>query len=244
MSTINNLLKECLLDSIMAEIHQIEELNYSHITASENFNKKIKNIITAKSKKSLSPKKVVVILVAAILASLSIMFSVSAQLRQRAVDFFVEIYDTFAELVIIDKNDEVTNTENTDSSKTDSSEPQQSSYPTSIETVYLPSYINSNNFFELDMVVNTFMTMGVWSNGEAIIDLTQSVVDSTTSLDIENANHEVDYIGDKKVYFTLKNGIYTVSWLEYGYLFVMTCDEHLGWDEVEKIVSSLECYVD
>ena len=243
MSTVSKaMLKECLMESILSEIREIEALDYSHIVASYSFKEQIKNTIANTNiKKKHTPKKLILIFIAAILVSLSVMFAVSAEMRQKTIDFFVQVYDTFAEfIIVVEEEPSVDSSGSSTSSSTADSEKPEVTYPTKIETVYKLSYIDKNNYFELDKIESDLQRLIVWTNGEAIIDLTQCIVDSTASLDTENASHQIAYIASRKVYYTAKNGIYTVSWLEHGYVFTMTCDEFLGWEEVEKIVSSLE----
>lgn len=238
MSTVNKaMLKDCLIDSALAEIYEIEALDYSYIQVSDGFKEKVKEIISVKEepKRKVCPKKIAIILIASVLLSLSIMFSVSAKIRETVADFFVKMYDTFAEFIIADNKD--TTTTDPDGSS--------ASYPTKIETVYKPSYVDSSEYFQLDSFETEIRSFNVWTNGTTIIDLTQNIFDDTTlKLDTENAQYQTNHIGKKKVYYSVKNGIYTVSWLEYGYWFTMTCDESLGWNEVEKIVTSLEPITD
>ncbi len=242
MSTVNKaMLKECLLESIMAEIKEIEAMDYPDTKASDGFKERIKSTINADktAKKKRFSKKVAIALVAAVVLSLSIMFTASAEIRQAVADFFVKAYETFAQLIIVE-NDE------TDTATPDSEQPQAPiTYPTIIETEYIPTYIESNCYEQLDKIQNVQSVMYIWSNGTFIIDLMQGIIDSNDiTLDIENSLHQTTYIDNKEVFYSLRNGIYTVVWLEYGYSFSLSCDEALGWEEVEKIVLSLEPVAD
>ncbi|MBQ8145385.1 MAG: DUF4367 domain-containing protein [Clostridia bacterium] len=242
MSTVNKaMLKDCLIDSALAEIYEIEALDYSYVQVSDGFKERVKEIITSKEepKRRVHPKKVAIILIASVLLSLSIMFSVSAKIREAVADFFVKIYDTFAQFIIVENDEKDTDTVNQDT-------PSPSiTYPTIIETEYKPSYIEQNNYELLDKVTDKNRVFTVWTNGNEMIDLIQSNTEgSDITLDTENATYQSTYIGEKEVFYFLKNGIYTVAWIDYGYLFNMTCDESLGWDEVEKIVTSLEPITD
>ncbi|MBE6673894.1 MAG: hypothetical protein E7596_02170 [Ruminococcaceae bacterium] len=242
MSTVDNaMLKECLLESILAEIKEIEAMEYPNIKASESFKERIKNTINSgkAAQKKHFPKKVAIAFIAAVILSLSIMFTVSAEIRQAVADFFVKAYETFTQFIIVENDGADTNTSGSDITQA------PITYPTTIETEYMPSYINKNNYVQLDKVTNKYNIWAAWSNDTYIIDLAQQVIDSNDIiLDTENASYQTAYIGEQKVYYVLKNNTYTIKWLEYGYSFNMSCDEALGWDEVEKIVLSLEPVTD
>lgn len=242
MSTVSKaMLKECLLESILAEIKEIEAMDYAHINASEEFKERVKSTITAKKKttQKFHPKKIAIAIVAAILVSISIAFTASAELRHAVADFFVKAYETFTQFIIAD-NDK------TDTSTPSSEQTQDPiTYPTTIETEYIPSYVIENNYVEIDKIVGTLEVFTIWSNDYAIIDLSQHIMEeSGIILDTENSPYQTAYIGEQKVYYTLKNAVYTILWLANGYSFNMSCDEALGWEEVEKIVLSLEPVTD
>ncbi|MBE6673580.1 MAG: hypothetical protein E7596_00570 [Ruminococcaceae bacterium] len=237
MSTINNaMLKSCLIESTLAEIKEIETLDYSDITVSESFKERIRKTITSQQpvRHTFNPKRVVVAIVAAILVSICVMFTVSAEIRNAVADFFVKAYETFTQLIIVENNEgdkDVTNTTPTQ---------PEVVYPTSIETEYTLSYIADNNYIELDKIVNDGRVFTVWTDNTCIIDLTQSIVDENDILlDNETSLMQSKLIGDKEIFYSLKNGVYFVSWLEHGYYFSLSCDEALGWAEIEKIVLSL-----
>lgn len=231
MSTVSKaMLKDCLIDSTLAEIYEIEALDYSYIQVSGDFKEKVKEIINAKEeqKRKVYPKKIAIILIASVLLSLSIMLTVSANIRHAVSDFFVKIYETFSEFFV--------NTEGNDDTPVE--------YPKAIEQVYQPKYITDNGFVEIDNMQDSLGVFTVWLNETSIIDLSQRLVTNDSVLDVEDVMYQTTNIDDKEVFYFMKNGIYTVAWIEYGYLFTMTCDESLGWDEVEKIVTSLEPIAD
>ena len=229
MSTINReILKECLIKSTLKEIEEIESLDYSHIRADEMLKERIRSSIARdkvrEGKKRITPKRVLVALIAAVLLSLAVMFTVSAEIRGAVSDFFVEIYATFSEFI-------------TNKGEEDTSE----DYPEAIEKVYYPKYISENDYFEIDKTASINNVFTVWTNGEAIIDLSQRPVsDRDTIIDTENAEYGEVYVGDYTVFYALKNNLYQVAWVAHGYYFSMSCDEILGWEAVEQIILSLE----
>ena len=237
MRSISNvLLKECLLESTLTEIRAIEAMDYSEIKANDNFRKRIQHTIDTNERiknKKCTPKKIVLIFIAAILVSFSIMLTVSANLRQAIADFFVSVYETFTEFFIVEENMLDTNTQNTETT--------EKPHPTIIETEYKPTYIDENGYIQIDRIDNANRVFTVWTNETVIIDMTQNTIDNTEmTLDTEDASHQVKYIGSQKVYFVLKNNIYFVQWIAHGYSFSLSCDEILGWNEVEKIIVSIE----
>ncbi len=224
MSTLDKtILKKCLLESTLNEIREIEAIDYSHIKADESFKDKILNTINGAERESAKArsKRITISLIAAIIICFSIMLSVSAKIRTAVVDFFVEIYDSFAVFFI-------ENEECEDASSV-------------IDTVYEPAYFSENGYEQLNKTQNDFRIFTVWSKDGIIVDLSQHIIDKNDIiLDAEDMSYEVTYIGDKVVYYTIKNDIYFVKWLEYGYSFNLSCDASLGWEEIEKIISSLQ----
>lgn len=224
MSTLDKaMLKKCLLESTLKEIREIEAIDYSNIKADESFRNKILNVINVKKaedRKSRS-KRITVSLIAAIIICFSIMLSVSARIRTTVVNFFVEIYDSFATFFIENEED----AEN----------------PTTIETIYEPKYFEENGYEQLERTEANFKVFTVWSKDGVTIDLSQYTIDANKiTLDAENTSCETTYIGERKIYYTVKNDTYFIKWLEYGYSFNLSCDTSLDRSEVEKIISSLE----
>jgi len=224
MSTISKeMLKRCLFESTLDEIRKIEALDYSFVTASEQLKNRIKSDFeTAKQhKKKYYPKKIALILVAALTACFLIMFSISAQIRTAVVDFFIEVYETFASFFI--END--ANNEN----------------PKTIETRYQPSYFHENDYTQINEFASLVKNISIWSKSSTTLEFTQYVIETNSVfLDTEDISYEVRYIGEQKIYYKIKNNIYTVKWLAYGYSFNLRCDESLDWEEIEKIITSLK----
>ena len=224
MSTISReILKRCLFESTLDEIRKIEDLDYSFVTASEQLKNKIKNDFeTAKqNKKKYYPKKIALILVATLTICFLIMFSVSAQIRTAVVDFFIEVYETFASFFI--ENDE----------KIDN--------PKTIETRYQPSYFHENDYTQINEFASLVKNISIWSKNSTTLEFTQYVIETNSVfLDTEDTSYEVKYIGEQKVYYKAKNKTHTVKWLAYGYSFNMNCNDSLSWEEIEKIITSLK----
>ena len=224
MSTISKeMLKRCLFESTLDEIRKIEAIDYSFVKASEQLKNKIKNDFeTAKqNKKKYYPKKIALILVAALTICFLIMFTVSAQIRTAVIDFFVEVYETFASLFIQNDNDILT--------------------PTTIETEYTSKYFEENGYEKNNHIQTMFNSISVLSINNSSIYFSQHIIDGNDiTSDVEESSYEVTFVAEQKVFYMVKNDEYFVKWLAYGYSFNLRCSESLGWEEIEKIITSLE----
>ena len=226
MSTISReMLKRCLFESTLDEIRKIEEIDYSSIIASEQLKNRIKNDfeLAKQNKKKSYPKKVALILVATLTICFLIMFSISAQIRTAVMDFFVEVYETFATFFI--HNDEETKN------------------PTTIEVHYKPNHFEKNGYIEIEneKIITPMRTLTSWSRNGRYVYFSQCIIDENDiRLDTEQTQYEITYVEEQKVYYKTKNNICTIKWLAHGYSFNLRCDESLGWEEIEKIITSLE----
>ncbi len=223
MSTINkDVLGRCLFESTLKEIREIEAMDYSFIRADDDFKERILNASRDSAKKDRSyPKRIALILVATLAICFFIMFAVSAQIRTTVIDFFVEIYESFSTLFI--QGDD--NTEN----------------PKSIETEYTSTYFRKNGYEQTNEIKTKYNILKIWENGNLEVDFSQHIINGNeVTIDANEASYQITYLGEHKIYYMLKNNIYFVKWLAYGYSFNLNCDEGLGWEEIEKIVLSLE----
>ena len=216
------IVENALLEASLRRIRLIEAMDYPDITTDESYDNKIYDLIYGRTKeKKRLPKRITLILVATLTICFLIIFTVSAQVRTAIVDFFVEIYETFASFFIED-NDINEN-------------------PTTLETEYRARYLKENEYQITEQIKTEFNLLNVWSKNTDTVYFSQYVIhQNNMSLDIEGASYEVSYIGEQKIYYKIKNNIYTVKWLAYGYSFNLRCDESLGWEGIEKIITSLE----
>ena len=223
MSTADkSMIGQCLFNSTLREIREIEDIDYSFIEASPSFKEKIKSSIEdTPRKRKLCPRKLIVVLVAVISMCFLIMFAVSAQVRTKVVDFFIEIYESFTMLFVKDNSTE--------------------DNPDTIESIYEPSYLSKNNYEKSKENVNMLYMTAAWKKEGSTIEFSQSIIYENYILsDTEDASFKTEIIGEQEVLYNVKNGTYTIKWLAYGYSFSIRCNEALGWDEIEKIILSLE----
>lgn len=224
MSTLNkDTLKECLLESALQEIREIEALGYHDIKADEEFKNKIRGVISNAEQQSSTARsrRITLSLIAAIIVCFSIIVSVFAQIRTAVANFFVEIYDSFVVLLI------------------DSEDDEDELLP--IETAYESSYFKENGYEQASQTTDKFKIFTVWTKDSSKLYFSQhSIYKNDITLDAEDTSYEATYVGDIKVYYTIKNDTYFIKWLEYDYSFNLTCNSSLEWTEIEKIISSLQ----
>ena len=216
------IVENALLEASLRRIRLIESMDYPDIATDEEYDNKILDVIYGRRKgKKRLPKRIALILVAALTVCFLIVFTVSAQVRTAVVDFFVEVYEKFVSFFIEESNF----IEN----------------PTTIEIKYEPSYFKENNYTQTNEFNSSLNIFTVWSKNDFNIDFSQYVIHKNNMLlDIEDTSYEVSYIGEQKIYYKIKNNIYTVKWLAYGYSFNLNFNENLEWEEIEKIITSLE----
>ena len=220
MSKINSsALKQCLLDSTLKEIAEIEAMDYSFIHASEEFKKRLENERLKRTR--YLPKRIALVLVAAILICFSITLTVSAQIRSAVADFFVQIYETFASFFI--------------------QETDADAYPMTIEVEYVPSYFGENGYEQIDRIKTDFSVLTICSKNDFNINFSQHIISSNDiKLDAEGASYTMTLIEEQEVYYMVKNSTYIVIWLSNGYSFSLSCEENLGFSEIAKIILSLK----
>lgn len=216
------IVENALLEASLRRIRLIESMDSPDIATDEEYDNRILDVIYGRTKeKKRLPKRIALILVAALTICFLIVFTVSAQVRTAVVDFFVEVYETFASFFIEDND--------------------INECPNTLLTEYRASYLEANNYQIIKQIKSEFNILSVWSQNNISVYFSQYIIETNdVFLDIEDTSYEVSYIGEQKIYYKIKNNIYTVKWLTYGYSFNLRCDESLGWEEIEKIITSLE----
>lgn len=212
--------KNVLLEASLKRIALIESMDYPEINTDESYNNKIYDAIYNTSNKKHYTKKITLILVASITICFLILFSISAQVRTKVIDFFVEVYETFASFFI-----EKDNIQTVDS----------------IETKYQPKCLKSLGYTENIQIDTKRYINYIWTNEKVYIGFSQYIIDENSiSLDAEDTEYEIFYIGDQKVFCKTKDNKCSLKWLAYGYSFNLSCDKDFSWEEIEKIILSLE----
>ena len=214
-----DILKKALLESTLKEIQVIEALDYPKVKTDDEYENKIYSVINKSQVKRRHYSKRIAIILAAILVCLSMMMSISA-IRIKVIDFVVSIYEKYIALSI--------------------DEPS-SNYPKTIEKVFKPTYIPDeymeNSFSQEQLTVKLS-----WNSSRLKIRFYQNVIlnDTDVYLDNENSKSSSLKVGNITIYYILKNGEYSIKWINEGYLFLISCPESLEWEEIEKIIMSVE----
>ena len=224
MSTTDKaIFKKSLLECTLQEIREIEAMDYSAIKADDAFKSRILSVIDDAKRENdkTRSRRVTLSLIAAIIICFSIILSVSARVRTAIASFFVEIYDSFAVFFIDGKDN------------------SEDLIP--IETVYEPAYFKEEGYEQISQNKTDFKIFTVWEKDEFTINFSQYITDSNyITSDAEELDYEITYIGERKVYYSTKNDMYSIKWLEHDYSFHLRCKASLEWTEIEKIISSLE----
>ncbi len=166
-------------------------------------------------KRTISVKRRIMIGLITALLIVSTMFSVSA-VREAIIEFFVEVFDDFIHLFA---NEDI-----------DSSD----------ERHYSPAWL-PDGYEENEKVIQDLFEFYAWDKGENIITFFQysdNVMDAY--LDNEDTKYMTQNISVYKVHYTLKNGVYMCIWANDEYTFMLKCPESVGWDNVVKIISSVQ----
>lgn len=215
------IVENALLEASLRRIRLIENMDYPDIITEQEYDNKIFDLIYGRTKeKKRLPKRITLILVATLTICFLIMFTVSAQVRTAVVDFFVEVYETFTSF-FIDEN----SVEN----------------PAIIETRYEPTHFYTSKYEKTDNYYDKLSVLLVLKFNETTVSFSQYVIENNDiTLDTEDASYEIKHINNQKIYYKVKNNSYTIKWLAYGYSFNLRCNESLGWEEIEKIITSLE----
>lgn len=215
--TKSDILKKALLDSTLKEIKAIEEAYYPTIETDIEYDRKIYNEIN-KSHTKINRRNIRIAILAAILVTLTMIMSISA-IRTLIVDFVVSVYEKFVCLSI---------------------DEEEYDYPQTIEKVYRPTYIPIN-YSKVDVKFKTLYVKTKYEDSNNTIKFYQYVISrKNVSFDNEYSDYTPKYINNQKVYYTIKEDKYTVKWIMNDYSFVLSCPESLGWDEIEKIILSIE----
>ncbi len=208
------LIKKALFAVAMQEVKLMDSFPEVELPHSEEYLKSIEAIKCQarinKSKKLSFKKKLLIGLVAALLAVLT-----ACAFSKPIINFVEKTYEGFLSLVINHDSDET------------------------IENIYMPEYIpagyiitsESNNIITYDIV---------WSNGENQIIYRQGpLTNEEVRINTENAEHGSYYIGEQLVYYTYKYNTYLFVWENDHYSFWLQCSDTIPREEIEEIISSI-----
>lgn len=216
-----DILKNALFITGREEVKAYKALPDEKIVFSEAFEKSIQKL--SKKRKSLAwqatktvPRRIAVVFIAAII-TFCLMMSISA-IRTPVVNFFVNVYESLSDLFFKAEEPIAAN----------------------IEDFYSPSYL-PDGYSEFANTQSKIRIVTVWKSETGRIILTQDVLNENHKfIDTEDSNYSELQIDEKTVYYILKNGQYSLVWIDNNYLFEIDCPEEIGLNEIEKIIRSME----
>ena len=219
------IIRKALLEYCALEREKLESLPGPDPEEKKKFDervlKSIDDYFEEKKKRSKTVKTPIKILIAAAIITALIITCISCAKMIR--NFFVEISDIAIDISGKDEEEIIGEVKD------------------SIEEVYVPSYIPSG-FVSTDRFPSANSREISWlnENGEIII-LNQFTLNGGISVDNEHAIEKgFKNVKGSDVYYVLNSGMYIIAWEQYGYFFSLACPESIGWDGIEKIISSLE----
>lgn len=111
-------------------------------------------------------------------------------------------------------------------------------FRSTIDDVYLPSYI-PDGYFEVQSTNNEFTVSSLWMNDVNVITYDQWGNDGAYSIDSQ-ASYNIIKIADYDINYSIKHEYKNMFWEHDGYIFILTCPDSIGFDEVEKIIESIQ----
>ena len=110
-----------------------------------------------------------------------------------------------------------------------------------IEDVYIPKNIANTYKTVLEDYSSSSVTIMWETNGDYTL-FSQSIINGT---EISMDKNEYSDYGQKMidgiaVLYVNSDGFYNVVWEEHGYLFLLNASTSLGWEWIEKAITSLE----
>lgn len=167
-------------------------------------------------KKRLGKRAMIAVLVALLL--FTGMISVSA-VRDFVVDFAVNIYERFAELVF-DKDD-------------------IAGAPSEIEVVYIPNVLPFG-YEKLEEHISVNEVKQIWRDeNDGMIILTQLPMDTKSTLDTEDSVWETLYVSDIKVLIVEKYDKRSFFWNHFGYAFSLTVSNDVSQEDCIEMIASV-----
>ena len=210
------LIKRAFLQVTTERLDKIHALPAAPFETSDAFNQKINNLIQEHKdhQRRISIRRsIAVALIAAIVLSLA---ACCVIYREEIKGFFVEKFDKQINLTSIDEADTF-----------------------GIEE-YSLSYIPEN--YTLSERTNyTNITQSIWNNGESrVVFIHANKNSNILSIDTEDASYMLKTLNNVQLHTVHKNEQFTIVWYVDDNLFSLRCSDDIPWDEIEKMILSLE----
>ena len=141
--------------------------------------------------------------------------------REPVVEFFVNVYEKFAEIFFGD--DEIENS------------------PYDIEEIYTLGYVPEGYEF-VSREIGEKQIKTIWSNGKSEIILYQYIFKNSYLLDNENSNFYIMYDTDVKIAYINKNKIKVIQYNNQKYSFIINISNKNSDEQCIEIIKSLTFY--
>ena len=209
------IIKRALNDIDKYEIKRMEPRAIHNMPDAEKFDEKVLAIIAKnRTTRSFSSKRFIAALIAAAIL-LSAAITVYA-FREPIKDFFIEKFGT---------HDRYSYNGATPSPIADG--------------IYQPTWL-PNDYKQTTYNESVYAVQTMWSDGANRIILNQKTASTSSgSFDTENAENEIITINSQKYYYTSKNGVHSLVWMNEKYIFTLWCT-NITKDDALKIATSLK----
>lgn len=110
---------------------------------------------------------------------------------------------------------------------------------TEITELYEPTWLPEGYELELIKPEMPLKNTIIWNNGEYEIILKQTIPNQA-SIDIENSEYSIYETNNIKIYYSYKYNVYNLAWYNDDYLFNLYCSDSIEFNDVIKIINSME----
>lgn len=211
--------KKLLLAACLSDAENINSYPIAAFEHSAEYNKRVQDILSGPISASLSHRQVVkIILISALILSLMLSaFACIPIIKKYIIQRNESDYSVSINPDIIDDETEIVRT--------------------TIDTAYIPSYI-PEGFVEIQSTNDEFAVSFIWMNEADVITYDQWGNGGSYSFDAQ-AEYTTAKIGGYTVKYSIKHGCKNMFWEYDGYIFIFTCPDTIGFDEVERIIQSI-----
>ena len=158
----------------------------------------------------------VLAVIAAVIAAFALSMSVGA-IRERVVNFFIEMFNTFA-VITTDKNND---------------------YPDKIEERFIPTNI-PEGFTVIESQTEKYVSIIIWRKGSNEIIFKQLTKNSITIIDTEKMFKRINVFEESDGLLYGINGDYTAFFEHFGYYFQISIYGDISETELINIAKSIE----
>lgn len=209
--------KEAVRASIVMDLAEVDAIDGAEIPNSDKLMHSIyeKHEEKKKSAKHLTSRKIVAIIIAAVLIIASAVTAFA--FKEKLLDFVERITDTHTSL----------------------DSPEGNKGKEKIEEIYLPSYIPERFRLKSHSSSNA-AAVTVWTDGVSDIIFKQMPrQNSNVSINTENEEYSEVVFGNQPVYYTVKHGTFGAVWHTEDYIYRFDAFSPFDIEEIEDIIVSV-----